>query len=395
MDYGDDMMIDLEGIGPVAVLPFQPEAPMKETLAWKTDLITSWDGSEFRQEIRHAPRQSFELACPVQPEFQPLAQHLIYGARNADHWGVPVWAELQRVGAVSFGATTIAADTTSRDFRVGGWVLLWEDPENWRVRQILSLTPTQIEITEQVGLTMRYAWVAPLRIARLGATPERSLNGYRSDLGMAFDVVDNVRLPDPSGIVTYEGFDLVTWDNLMSGMATNEKTNSHIELLDYDAGLVGQFHRWLRPKSVRPLRVILRGAAELWAFRRWLHRRAGRLRPFWIPSGEPDLWLDMIGPITTHVMFRDDGFMAMAARPEHIAIQAADGTWYARKLVEPTLTGSIVTAELNAPLPSVDSGGVLRVSFLGLKRLDTDRVDLEHRGGAVCTCEMNILELRT
>lgn len=387
-------LTELADIGPVAVLPFQPEAPMKETLDWKTDLITSWNGNEFRQEVRHAPRQSFELSCPVRPEHQPLAQHLLFGARDADRWGVPVWAEAQQVGAVSFGATEIAANTTSRDFRVGGWVLVWDNPERWRVGQIQALSANLITLEEELGQTMFRAWVAPLRLARLTATPERTLNGYRSDLQLAFTVEDNIRLPDPA-VTQLEGHDLALDDNLMGGSVIKEKITSNVELLDYDSGLVGKYYRWLRPKPVRPYQMMAQGAAELWAMRRWLHRRAGRLRPFWLPSGEPDLRLDLIGPITTHVMFRDDGYMAMPVRPEYVALQVADGTWYARKLLNPQLTGTIVTAELDTPLKNVDAAEVLRVSFLGLYRLDTDKVDLHHEGGGVCTCEMNILELTT
>lgn len=388
-------LVELEGIGPVAVLPFQPEAPLKETLDWKTDLMTAWDGTEYRQEIRHAPRQSFQMVCPVRPEHQPLAQHLLYGARDAEHWGVPVWMEAQEVGALSLGTTTIPAETAYRDFRVGGWVLVWDNPERWRVARIKALTDDRIELAEELGQTMFRAWAAPLRIARVGATPDRLLNGHRSELALVFDVEDNVRLPDPS-VETYEGYDLVLDESLTTNsVGVSEKTTSNVELLDYDSGLVAKYSRWLRPKVIRPRRIITQGARELWELRQWLHRRSGRLRPFWLPSGENDLRLGMSGTITNHLMFFNDGYMSMAVRPEHVAIQTLEGTWYARKLLDPRLTGAIVTAELSEPLPNVDSGSIFRVSFLGLKRLDTDKIDLQYVGGGVCTCDMNILELES
>ena len=48
--------------GELAILPYQAEAPVKESLEFLTDVITAYDATEERLQLRSKPRQSFNYS---------------------------------------------------------------------------------------------------------------------------------------------------------------------------------------------------------------------------------------------------------------------------------------------------------------------------------------------
>ena len=52
-----------------------------------------------------------------------------------------------------------------------------------------------------------------------------------------------------------------------------------------------------------------------------------------------------------------------------------------------------VVALLAASLGSIPASTIKRISFMGLKRLDTDRVEISYIGGMVSRCGVNTLEI--
>jgi len=81
------------------MLTLQPQAPAKESLAWKTDVIESMNGSEDRLQVRLSPRQQFQLSYPANAKETARAFNTIYGERG-EQWLVPVWSQAQRLGSV-------------------------------------------------------------------------------------------------------------------------------------------------------------------------------------------------------------------------------------------------------------------------------------------------------
>jgi phage baseplate assembly protein gpV len=127
-------------------------------------------------------------------------------------------------------------------------------------------------------------------------------------------------------------------------------------------------------------------------FREWLHRRAGRYRAFWQPTFESDFRVRSMGTVTTSLIVASDDYLPHSAQRPHLAVEAA-GVWYARTITDAVqLDADRVQLVLNSAL-NVAAERIARVSYLGLKRLDTDRVEMNWVGGGVCTVEMRLLEL--
>lgn len=385
-------LVNVPDLGEAVLLPFQPEAPMTETLEWKTDLLNSHDGTETRQRIRNAARQSFSMECPVPFRNASRAVNITYGGRARARWLIPVWTEAQPVGSVSFGATSLSLETAHRDFRDGSLALVWESPEKWRVVRIVEVLPGELTLSAEVGQTLHGAWVTPLRVGCLRGNLQRKTNGHRTSV-VINQVAEDNRALEPSAPPQFEGHDIYFDGDLFSGSGVTEDITARVDVIDYEAGLTTQFAPWVYNRRSRPFRRVLDGPEEVWAFREFLHRRAGRFRPFWLPSFEHDLFVDMAGPVTDTLLFRANAYAELGSDQTHIAVQTRDGAWAARTITEVTPSGNFLAATLDAPLVGVDARDISRVSFLGLKRLDTDRVELRYQGGGVCVCEVRIIEV--
>lgn len=385
-------LVTVPELGELVVLPFHPEAPFSEVLEWKTDVINSHNGTESRYRTRNAPRQAFSMRCPIPPEFNARAVNTAYGARARRSWGIPVWTEAQPVGSVSFGATSISLDTTNRDFRPDSLALLWSSPGTWRVVRIDEVTASSITLKEEVGLTLHGAHAMPLRVGRLRSNISRATNGYRTALSFTQEVEDNIVLASDAP-TQYEGHDIYFDENLFDGDGHTQEITSRVDVIDYETGKVQQFAPWTFNRQAYPYRKVLDGLAEVLAFKKWLHRRAGKLRPFWLPTFENNVRLSMTGMVEASIIFHNDAYLPLGNDHTHIAIETKSGQWYARTITETSGTGNFRTAQLDSAV-NVLASDIRRVSFLGLHRLDTDRVELSWQGGGVCVSEFRIIEVQ-
>lgn len=376
--------------GELNFLPFPAEAPMKEVLEWKTDVLESYSGKEQRVRVREIPRQTFTHKIPSSTRTQRLFNAVYDGL--ASRWAVPVWAEAQMAGPLSAGSVSLPADTTQADFRAGGLALVWESPEKWQLVTVASQTATEIEPLLPVAQDYARAWVIPVRVCRLISRVEKSFTGASSVMDIKFEVEDNTLLTAPTP-AQFLGSDIYYDEGLMFGDSLTDNLMKRMEVLDEDTGVVAFRSPWPHSMTTRPHHVILENRAAAWGFRRWLHRRAGRLNAFWQPSFESDLVVQSSGTILSSLLVRSDEYLTHGLARKHIAIQTSSGAWYPRTITE-AFAGDGGNVELNLDSPlNIPAESILRVSYLGLKRLDTDRVELSWIGGGVCRTSVRLKEI--
>lgn len=394
-DWGgtaDDFIFPVTG-SRIVLMPFYPEAPIRENLAWLTGSIESDDGTEQRYRLRKKPRQKMSASYPLQPEHAPFAQNILYGWLDR-RWGVPIWFEAQRISVVNNGDDIISIDTTACDYRVGGLALMWVSPVELTTAEILAITPTTIQFTRPVSVTLSNPWVMPIRFGLIvNASASKTTSGYGATYAVDFLFDDNVALDT----VTPEQFlddDIYFDDILMSSAKTQLTISKKVSTVDYQTGKgPDTVSTWLNPKLPKQWRFVLKGLADIWNFRRWLHRRAGMANSFWLPSQENDLRLAQTGTITNSVIVYDDGYSLYSSIRTHIAIKTLAGVWYAR-----TVTGisDFATNQVSLALSSVvniPASEVSKICFLGKYRLATDAVAIEWNSGRVIECNVGIMEI--
>ena len=377
--------------GELNLLPFPAEAPLKEVLEWKTDVLESYSGKEQRVRVREIPRQEFAQTIPASLARTQRVFNTVYDGLGS-RWAVPVWSEAQLVGTLTAGDIVLPADTTQADFREDGLALVWESPEKWQLVTVASQTATEIEPLLPVAQDYARAWVIPVRVCRLISQVEKSFTGASSVMDIKFEVEDNTLLTAPTP-AQFLGSDIYYDEGLMSGDSLTDNLMKRMEVLDEDTGVVAFKSPWSAPKIARPHQVLLEDRAAVWAFRRWLHRRAGRLNAFWQPSFESDLVLQSSGTVLSSIIVRSDEYLTHGLGRKHLALQTSSGAWYPRTVTDAFALDSERTQINLDSAVNVAADSVLRVSYLGLKRLDTDRVELSWIGGGVCRTSVGLKEI--
>ncbi len=383
--------VTLGTYGELNLLPMPPEAPVREDLEWKTDITESYDSTEERIRIRNHPRQRFRYKLPANATLTARAFNVTWGG-TVSRWAVPLWTEAQGLGALASGLAILNVDTTEGDFRAGAWALLWQNPNLWEVIEVDSLTDSTLTPVDLTVNVYTQAFLMPLRISRVTQTVTKDTNGYNTVVALIFDIEDNTTLIGAAP-PQFLGDDIYYDEGLLSGNTLSEKLQKRAIVMDEDVGVVSFQSPWPNTQTSRPHRSIMEDRAAVWAYREWLHRRAGRHIQFWQPSFESDIRLTSTGTIVSSITaFRDD-YLIHATNRVHIALEDADGTWYPRTVVDAVpLTASSMRLDLDTPV-NVPADTVVRVSYLGLKRLEPDRVELNWFSGGAAQSSVRVVEL--
>lgn len=378
--------------GPLTVLPLHPQAPVLESLAWLTDVTDVFDGTaEARIALRSAPRQGFTYSFPANVSRSATqALNTVWGGLR-DRWAIPVWTEAQPVGRFSASVSELELAADYRDYRPESLALVWENPDLWELVEVDEVAAGGLLLAAPLAQAYRNAWVLPARVGRIEGTPTKNTNGATAVHSVRFEVQDNLTLV-PEAPAQYLGEDLDTEEGLLTGAAVSDNLIQRVDAADFDTGAVSWRTPWFNPKTSRPFRRVLEGAEEVWDFREWLHRRAGRYRPFWQPSFENDLRILSQGNLGDSIEIAEDSYM-LSERRAHLIVQSDDGEWHPRAITMVAVgdPGRVVLT-LDSAL-NVDASRVLRTSYLGLKRLDADRISLNWSGGGVCVSSVRTLEL--
>jgi hypothetical protein len=374
----------------LVILPYWFSSSSTETLSWLTDIIETRSGKEQRVRLRAAPRQQFSINAYAGVNEINRIENFLYG-RRADKWGVPVWSEARQVSSpVSLGVNFIQVDTSNADFRVGENAMIWKSDRNFDVFKVDTFTSTQINIARGINDDYPVGIVVPVRFARMTSDPKRRGNGHSGNVSASFEVIVNKELTTINP-VQYLGEDVDVGNTPL--LPYSDSYQQKIIVHDYGTGTPSFFSPWDKPKINREYKLLLEGAEEIWIFRRWLHRRAGKAFPFYMPTYENNIRLiQESGSITSPLVAKDDQHHQLGIKRTHLAINTKSG-WLFRSIIGQGLNaqGNNEIA-LNLPL-NVDRKDIISISYMGLKRLSTDRVEINHLQNCVAEVTLPIVEI--
>lgn len=367
----------------LTVWPFVPQIQFTEELEWMTDVMQAYS-TEQRYALRTAPRQAFSYAFQLDDYQYSRAKALGYSWAHR-MYGVGVWAESIRVGALLEGATSILLDTTQGDFRANDVILLWESDESYLAAETTTLSAGAVGLKLPLSRPFSNAYVMPLRFARTlaGLTFQRD-NPAATTLTVDFSVDNNVDLAVgfTSPFPQYRGRDILTTPSVISGDMQDSAFRG-VEVFDNLTGplLTDPIFGYV----TRSEAVIFdpQTRAELWALRRWLHYLRGRQRTFWLPSWENDLTLVQdVQSIDLSIKVRPIEYPAAYAVTD-ILVELTTGTTYYRRLLSGSIdtSGNEVLALETAFPVNFTVAQVRRISFMRHVRLDSDRLELQHSYG--------------
>lgn len=376
----------------VLALPYLFQAGLLERLNWKTEVITSNDGSEQRLKLRNAPRQEFDFDIAIPNGQVAELDSLLYGWRG-NFFGLPISSECRlSIGPTSGSSPNIDVNTEFGDFRIGGLAIIYNSPTDFELVNILSFTTNQIIATADLTKVFPAgSLVMPVQVARLLSNPTRRTNGHRQRLSARFQVTENIVLPTSAAPDQYKGFDVYLDEPLTIGPFINDTYNTRVDLVDFETGSFDTFSPWLKTKTQRTFGVQFDNLEDVWNFRLWTHRREGKLRPFWMPTFEANFTLITTGSLDVELLVTDEGQKGLSAGRNDLAVRTDTG-WAFREIISIVQSGNDLLVTLDTTL-GFDASTVEYISFMGRKRLSSDRIEINWQGNNTGNASVPITEI--
>lgn len=363
----------------IVLLPVTFRSRVVETLVWKTDVIPAYDGGEQRIRLRRSPRQQLRVQAYLDRTERNHVENLLIGWRRRI-WAIPMWIEARPSSApVTAGDTIINVDTQYGDFRVDSLAVIWEGPTKFDVFQVGALTVSTITLLRGANDDYASPIIMPVRSARMTRHPVRVASGYDAVLKADLEVTDNIGFGPGASAIQFDGEDFYDVTPLYEegGDGLDDEYEHRIETLDFGNGVVRQYAPWDQIKINRAFDLILEGLQEVWEHRMWLHRRAGRLRPFYMTTYENNFFLLTEGNIGDTFEVSQNSYAAQGFERNHIAFRLkADGSYIFKTVLDTEdLPSGNISIQIDSAL-NHDSAEIDEISFFGLKRLESDRQSL-------------------
>ena len=310
-------------------------------------------------------------------------------------WAVALWSEAQQVGTLLAGTTVIHIDTTASDYRDGALVMIWESNRKSATADVGIVSAGTLTLNRPLAETFNNPWIVPVRLGRIVGNVSRATSGYNGSLEMTYEFSDNIDLDPPAAPTQFLGYDVYFDEALKNGEALTDSLQARVDVVDYGTAAGASFYSpWTYTRIGRPYKFLLQGLQDIWNFRKFLHRRAGRLRPFWVPTFENNMRVAQTGELTQSIEVYADDYREFAPERTHIGILLDDGTWLLRTINAATASGAdTAVIGLDAPI-NINASRIRQISFLGLKRLDADRVELHWNSNRVLECTVRMMEIQ-
>jgi hypothetical protein len=294
-------------------------------------------------------------------------------------WAIPYWPEREKI-SISAGATTVDSEYQLEPTSLA---ILWQSSSRWEV----------IEVDSDYGISTvqeNYygAWIIPLRVGKIVPSPRFSQDTTRGLFSFFFRSDDNYDR-DTVELTQYQGYDFYDDDCLLMGQdGLSDTIVKRVDTMDNVTGIVSTYSPWDCTRRERQYRILNTSREGYNDFRNFIYRRAGRYRPFWMPTGYTDLELVSTGVLGSTVSVK---LIETDSCRSHIAFKAND-QWYPfeiESVVDGTNTNLFLTESVG-----IDAADVQKISYLGLHRLSVDRIEIEHLAGDQTQSSFPILEMK-
>jgi hypothetical protein len=370
----------------ITIFSVQPDwnEGIEESVEFLTDVLLAYSDNEQRRALRQLPRRALRFrALTLNARDAAGMESLIWGWQNQPY-GVPWWPDAQPLSSdIAPGTFVIPVETADRLFAPGGLLCIWVDEFTFESLSIASVSAHSVTTTSPT----QFAWkggpgtrVLPVFLCRLPSSIDvrrHSSEIDQVDLNFIGEAAQAAPAPAISP-TQYKGYDVLevapNWANApldrsyKRSMVTIDPKIGPIKVIDKGGtALVGQeFPWWL---DTHP---------NITAWRAFILRRFGQLKPFWIPTWDQDLVLfqDVLA-IDTGIRIKSEFysrfFFPTPAR-RYIALIPTDGSANVYRKVTAAADNGDGTENLtlDAPTGKHFLKGSTMISFLTFARLGSD-----------------------
>lgn len=377
------------------VWPFKPLVEYSETLSWLTSVHQAKE-AEQRSSLRTRPRQTYDFSYAMTPSqfsrAKLITEHLFDDGGDGSVL-LPIWTDLQVLGGVSSGATTLTVDTTTSHYADGGQAILWESDTVFEAVTIDTVSAGSLTLTESVSRDYTGARVMPLCEAwftsrfRVSRTPE---SVQYADAEFLVPQISD--LSDDSLYDSYLSHAVLSDPSVVTS-SIRETYGLDLDDFDTETGLVYQRTKRNYGSTRSVMTWIKSGKADAWSLRQWLHSRRGQCKSFWAPSWNNDFSLAApIGAADTEITITDGGWIA--ADSLHIAVIPWSGapTYHQVDSIAGNSDGTETLNLASAAGIDLAVSDVKKICLLRMMRFSADRIEIEHTGAGKVSVSVPVIE---
>lgn len=372
------------------MIPLWPLVPnwasgLKETYEFKTEIITSRNGTEQRRALRTTPRRKVEYSSIV-TDAALLRMEGLLARHQADVlYGADFVRGVKTTSALPLSANTVSVRSVPPWLVVGASVALSykRDSRLFTVQSVTGLTVTFVENSPvSFGAGSRLSRVVAgyintnLATARVTGTVATVSSTFEPD--PATEPVDEGALNPEHW---FDGREVLTLRPNWTRSPT--VTYAHdIETVDYGRGRVARFTPVAFGTTTCQATYLARSVAEAGAMRQFFARMKGRRGEFYMPTWTADMRLASAVPALStqmRVVGRQtfDDYASDTSR-RSIMVMTRDGFSVALKFDSISLDGSNSVLHLTDTYPfDLVPDDVAMISWLPVRRLATDTLTIE------------------
>jgi len=384
--------------------PYKPnwDQPWTVEREWRTDILTSRDGSEQRRAVRAYPRRRHSFANVVRPSQLQDFRRLI-ARRSKDTFVLPDYTTRVLTTAPAVDAVTVGMSAAPFWFAVDKYAV-FEHGDQRAQRLIRSVDGTNVTFWEADGLTWPTGTkVYPglvceiedeLRASRLTSTVHTS--------PVSLSVVPGSEPQEDFGTAdeVFDGREVRTFRHNWAN-AQDVSFLRPSDLVDFGYGVRSRFFPQKLPKYRTQIALTLRNELAVADIRKFVGRMRGRQGEFYFSLGGEDLnpQLDLLPNVDTQYLRTAGSEDFLSYREDDskraLEVELLDGT-ILRRVIESIefvddMLGESTQFNLRGQWPdTILLAEIKRVSFMPLWRLSSDSYEERWSTDGVCQVQLQI-----
>lgn len=366
--------------------PPNTRAFMREVFTWKTDILEAQDGTEQRRAMRSLPRRSFEYGLTLTGQDALNFESLAYGSPQFSY-ATPVWTDSANLtAAAAIDSDTLMLNPANLGFWSSGYVLIYQDESKYEFARLANVLSDRLILTE----TTFYEWPAgslvyPIVFMRLGMPINTTWFDHKTlqtDIVLEQIALDSFsNLPTTAAPVTYNGLEVLEARPNWVGEQSYDAMTDY-RAIDSGVGVFARVSFKRQPMVTRNFKWHLDGRDAIQAFRAFIARRMGRLKPFYLARTLDDFVLAApIADDAVDIVMKGQHYPFYVGANKgraHIAITLLDGTKIYKQVTGASVSSGNTILTINAAIGfDVAPEDVLQIAWLIKSRLVADQVTIE------------------
>ena len=387
--------------------PFRPNwnSPLKITVEYDTEIITSRSGKEQRRGQRTVPRKFVEYDILVRNDAYIDLKRLLTRWQNKTFIVPDITRSITLPSAVAAETQIISVGTVPWWAVAGADVIIQTpiSPYKWRqsVHGVQSVSGGNITLVDATtadwpaGATICPA-LPSLTETEITVTPQTSTVASVS-FKFAVDPGSEPRVVYPDSPTTFAGREVVTWRTNWRQAPTINFMYPR-EQIDFGRGRI----EYLRPvqfsSPTRRISMLAKTGAEAERYLAQFMRMRGQRGEFWFDSGEPDIIPKGTTPPGNSIIkvAGGDVYDTYSADTVHTALHFVmqDGTVHRTKILGMVMNAGDTDITIETALGQpVSAATVERISWLRVCRHATDEMTLEWITDSVVETQITVKTL--